>query len=74
MKDIIKMIIALVFILCSYFLGYYHAEETYSLQLKEVNEKLVVNQSNIKQLTDSIEDLNFVLKKNGAKDINAFAK
>lgn len=71
MKDIIKIIIALVFILCSYFLGYYQAEESYLNQLKELDEKLVINQSTIKQLSDSIKALNIILKENGEKENSA---
>lgn len=61
MKNIIKILIALTFILGSYFLGFFKADEKYSNQLKAINEKLLVEQSRIEILRDSISTLKKVI-------------
>lgn len=57
MKEIIKITIALAVILGSYLLGSHQADDKFSTQLKEVNEKLSVSQVSIEQLKDSINSM-----------------
>ena len=57
MRKLIKILIALSFILGSYFLGYYQAYEKYSSQLKELNEKYTTGQLSIQHFKDSISNV-----------------
>jgi hypothetical protein len=61
MKNLIKIFIALFFIIGSYFIGSYQANEKYSNQLNEVNKQLSISQSKINQLKDSINAINKLL-------------
>lgn len=57
MKNLIKILLALFIVLCSYFIGYYQAKENYSIQLNEVKVQLSSNQSRIEHLKDSINKI-----------------
>ena len=61
MKNLIKTIIALVFILVSYLTGYYKANEKYSDQLNRLNVQLSKSESKINQLEDSIKSIDKLL-------------
>lgn len=62
MRNLIKLIIALLFILGSYILGYYQADEKHSSQIKEINKKLSIEQSSVQQLKDSISKMSMIIK------------
>jgi len=64
MKSLIKIFFALCFILGSYFLGYYQAEEKCSFQLNETNKILTSRQSRIHLLKDSISKISKLLNTN----------
>jgi len=54
MKNIIKIIIALAFIVGAYILGYHQEDEKHSTQLNELNKTISTDKENFIHLQDSI--------------------
>lgn len=67
MKDLIKILIALACIAGAFWVGKYMADESCSIQLKELNSKTEIDKTHIQQLTDSISILKVDLQKEKAK-------
>jgi hypothetical protein len=70
MKILIKIFIALVFILGSYFIGYYQANEKFTIQLAVAHDQLLESQLKTKVLEDSINSINRLLIFNCIKHVD----
>ncbi|NOU47123.1 MAG: hypothetical protein HOO86_08685 [Bacteroidales bacterium] len=61
MKEIIKILIALAFIMGAYILGYHQESEKYSTKLNEINNTISTAKKNLIQLQDSISKLKYTI-------------
>jgi hypothetical protein len=61
MKEIIKITIALVFIIGAYILGCHQEDEKHSTILNELNKTISTEQESIDQLQDSIVKLKYTI-------------
>ncbi len=57
MKEIIKITIALAFIIGAYILGYHQEYEKHSAKLDEMKDSISIERANLVQLQDSIGKL-----------------
>jgi chromosome segregation ATPase len=61
MKEIIKILIALAFIMGAYILGYHQEIEKHSTKLNEMNNTISTSKENLIQLQDSICKLKYTI-------------
>ena len=66
MRDLIKILIALAFMVVAFFVGKYLVDEKCAIQLKEANEKTSIDKNRIQQLQDSINFLKQISDTNNA--------
>ena len=70
MRDLIKVVIALVFVAGAFWIGKYNAEVKYKIQINERNAKVNANNKLIRELRDSISTLTTKMAKEKTKKKN----